>query len=149
MSFRTARDVLDTYLSAFLEAQRWCDGLPRRPEHAEFTAAVALVEQELKTRILRFKAALETTEEKALATYLQYDSEGELREAASDLAEKNPGDPDDLFTSVAEFYRAVSDALDEGKRVVESTPAAGVFSELQAELRAAIASQAWKMRTEV
>ena len=148
MSFRTAREVVDAYLARFIEVQSWCAGLSRRQENAEFNAAVAMVEKELRTRGLRFRAALETGEENALATYLQYDPETELREAAQELTEQQPRDPDALFEAVAEFYRSVSDALGEGARLVESTPAGKLFSELQHELQAAISSHAWKMRNE-
>lgn len=146
MSFRTAREVVATYLDCFQQAEGWCDQLPEGAEYPERTAAVKLVREELKTRRLRFLAAIETGRENALATFLQYDPTDDLREAVEELKKTVPTTTDQLFNAVADFYRSIGETLDDSVRAVESTPAVELFQSLNEELQAAIQSQAWKMR---
>jgi len=148
MSFRTAREVVATYLDCFQKAEGWCDQLPDGAEYPERSAALKLVRQELKTRRLRFLAAIETGRENALATFLQYDPTDDLQEALDELKKTVPNTPNELFDAIADFYRSIHEALEDNVRIVESTPAVDLFGQLSEELEAAISSQAWKMRVE-
>ncbi len=148
MSFRTAREVVAIYMDCFQQAEAWCDQLPDGADDPEQTAALRLVRQELKTRRLRFQAAIETGRENALATYLQYDPTDDLREAVDELKETVPTTTDELFNAIADFYRSIGDALDDNVRQVESSAAVDLFEAINEELKAAISSQAWKMRVE-
>ena len=147
MSFRTAREVIEAFAEQFGEALRWCEAIAGEGQGAMHDAA-ELVREELKTRAIRFRAALETADENALATYLQNDPIEDLREAVGELTESQPEDPDALFAEVATLYQKVGDQLTSCVRVSESTPAAAAFSELLAELEVAISSRAWMMRDE-
>lgn len=147
MSFRTAREVIEAFSEQFDEALRWCEAIAGDEQGAMHDAA-ELVREELKMRAIRFRAALESADENALATYLQTEPVDDLREAVEELTETRPKDSDTLFAEVATLYQKVGDQLTSCVRVSESTPAAAVFSELLAELEVAISSRAWMMRDE-
>ena len=147
MSFRTAREVIEAFAEQFGEASRWCEAIAGG-ESGPLHDAAELVREELRTRAIRFRAALETADENALATFLQNDPIDDLREAVGELTESQPEDPDALFAEVATLYGQVGDQLTSCVRVSESTPAAAAFSELLAELEVAISSRAWMMRDE-
>ena len=149
MSFRTTKEVLETFRDRFAQAERWsADVAEDRGEDPAFVTAAGIVTEELRARALSFQAAIDAAETKTLNTYLQYEPQIELRQATEALITSEPPDVESLFTAVANFYRVVFEGLSECGTTTEGTPASAVFAELEREVEAGVSFQTWKMRSQ-
>lgn len=146
MSFLNTHEVLGIFNSTFSESLQWCRQLDSSLAQVELRAALTLVERELTTRMQTFQAAIEVGDANALDTFLQYEPHEELHTAIVKLDEYKPDNVENLLRCIADFYEAVLMGLDECVTAAEATPAKKMFSDLQHEARAGIASLAWNLR---
>lgn len=149
MSFRTTRDVLESFRDAYARASRWCSRLDTLETDPEFVAAVSMVKDELTARALSFEAAIDDAESKALGTFLQYEPTESLRQAVKDLTCTEPHDAESLLAAVDDFYQVAFVGMNECEEAAESTPAEPLFTEMEREAQAGIAALAWKVRPEI
>ena len=146
MSIRNAREIMGNYCTTFSESLRWCGQFDLPLTQVELRAALTLVKRELTTRMQTFQASIEAGNTNALDTFLRYEPHAELHTSIVKLNEYKPDNVESLLNSISDFYETVLTGLDKCETAAESTPAKKLFSDLQHETRAGIASLAWNLR---